>query len=58
MINIYTTNYEPKGPGWVAVADATKYALEHLPSDDAPYMVGTDEKIECFVFQGQVYYAD
>ena len=42
---------------FLTLEGAIQYALDDLPSDDYPYMIGySDERgIEAFVFQGNEY---
>lgn len=35
--------------------DAAYWAFEELPSDDHPYLIGTDDEIIAIAFQGRIY---
>lgn len=55
-VNIYETNYTSLDEGpFETIGDAIRHALDVLPHEDQAYMIGFDDVIVGFVFQGQWY---
>lgn len=56
---IYNQDYQPhedaNPDGYSTIQEATAFLLDDIITHEWPYMIGTDDGIEAFVFQGRVY---
>ena len=55
-IKIFDTSYEQAElDTFEVIEEAVAYELACLPTDDQPYMIGFDDEILGFIFQGRYY---